>query len=74
LLIYNLNGIIFTHELEALCVAMMLRPGMREQQARITAEMLVTTDSWGVHTHGVKQLRGLLWERRAKALQVSSQT
>ena len=30
------------------------------EPARLTADILVTTDSWGVHTHGTKQLRGLL--------------
>jgi ureidoglycolate dehydrogenase (NAD+) len=34
--------------------------GMDEEDAGITADVLVTTDTWGVFTHGTKQLRGLL--------------
>jgi ureidoglycolate dehydrogenase (NAD+) len=38
----------------------MRRAGMTEVDARVTAEVLVTTDTWGTHTHGTKQLRNLL--------------
>lgn len=34
--------------------------GMRADDARVTADVLVTTDTWGVYTHGSKQLRPLL--------------
>ena len=37
----------------------MLRCGMRLPDARLTADVLVSTDTFGVHTHGVKQLRPL---------------
>jgi len=47
-------------DLEEFCVNAMLKAGLREEHARITAKVLVTTDMWGVHTHGTKQLRGLL--------------
>ena len=33
---------------------------MRPEDARVTADVLVTTDTWGVYTHGSKQLRPLL--------------
>ncbi len=47
-------------DLERLCVEAMARAGVSDEEARITADVLVTTDTWGVHTHGTKQLRGLL--------------
>ena len=42
------------------CLAAMLASGLSAEDARLTAEVLVTTDSWGVFTHGSRQLRGLL--------------
>ncbi len=47
-------------ELEEFCVNAMLKAGLSREHARVTAKVLVTTDTWGVHTHGTKQLRGLL--------------
>ncbi len=49
-----------TVTLEKFCVAAMVRAGMSDEDAAAVAEVLVTTDSWGTHTHGTKQLRGLL--------------
>ncbi|MHB9038764.1 MAG: Ldh family oxidoreductase [Armatimonadota bacterium] len=46
--------------LEAFCVEVMLKCGMRVDDARTTAKVLVATDAWGVHTHGTKQLRPLM--------------
>ena len=43
--------------LEAFCVTALKKTGLSEADARTTAEVLVTTDTWGVHTHGVKSLR-----------------
>lgn len=51
---------LFPQDLTAFCVAAMRRAGLNEEDARLTAEVLVTTDTWGVFTHGSKQLRGLL--------------
>lgn len=51
---------ILPKELEAFCIEAMLKSGIREEDSRITADVLVTTDTWGVHTHGTKQLRFLL--------------
>ncbi len=47
-------------KLEELCVAAMLKAGLKKKHAEITARVLVSTDLWGVFTHGTKQLRGLL--------------
>lgn len=42
------------------CVAAMLKFGLSQEDAALTADVLVTTDTWGVFTHGSRQLRGLL--------------
>jgi LDH2 family malate/lactate/ureidoglycolate dehydrogenase len=42
--------------LEALCVKAMMHSGMSELDANTTARVLVTTDTWGVFSHGTKQL------------------
>ena len=47
-------------DLEKICLDAMKKAGMSEEDARITADVLVTTDTWGVYTHGTKQLRPLL--------------
>lgn len=47
-------------KLRRFCVEAMLRAGLNEQHSQIAADVLVTTDTWGVHTHGTKQLRPLL--------------
>jgi ureidoglycolate dehydrogenase (NAD+) len=55
-------------DLRAFCVEAMLKAGMQESQARTTAEVLTTTDTWGVFTHGTKQLRPLLKHMRLGGL------
>jgi len=47
-------------DLEVFVIETMQRYGIREADARLAAEILVMTDSWGVHTHGTRQLRPLL--------------
>ena len=54
------NRVVLPRDLEAFCVEAMLRCGLREEDARVAAEVLVTTDTCGVYTHGSKQLRPLL--------------
>ena len=36
------------------------KAGVNETDARTTSEVLVTTDTWGVFTHGTKSLRGYI--------------
>ena len=48
------------HDLKNFCLAAMLKAGLSEADADLTAEVLVTTDTWGTFTHGTRQLRGLL--------------
>lgn len=54
--------------LDAFCMDVMQRCGMREEDARITADVLVTTDTWGTYTHGTKSLRGYIKRLRAGGL------
>ena len=47
--------------------------GVSEVDARTTAEVLVTTDAWGVFTHGTKCLRGYLRRLKAGGLRANAQ-
>lgn len=58
------NGKVSVSDLEAYCMRAMLKAGMREEDAQTTADVLVTSDTWGVYTHGTKQLRPLLIHMR----------
>lgn len=46
--------------LKEFSVTVMVRCGMREDDARTSAQVLVMNDSWGIFTHGTKQLLSLL--------------
>ena len=52
------------NKLEAFCIEALCKAGINDQDARITADVLVTTDTWGIFTHGTKSLRGYI--RRIK--------
>jgi LDH2 family malate/lactate/ureidoglycolate dehydrogenase len=45
-------------ELHAFCVTALTTAGISREDSQTTADVLVTTDTWGVFTHGVKSLRG----------------
>jgi ureidoglycolate dehydrogenase (NAD+) len=47
-------------DLSSFCVTALKAAGLHERDARTTAEALVLTDTWGVHTHGTKNLRGYI--------------
>jgi ureidoglycolate dehydrogenase (NAD+) len=59
---------IFAPDLELFCIDAMRRSGLSDEDARLTVEVLVTTDTWGTFTHGTRQLRGLLKNLRAGRL------
>lgn len=69
----TLNHPILPKDLETICIEMMLRAGLMDEHARLTAEVLVTTDTWGVHTHGTKQLRLLVKNFKMKRLDVRAE-
>ncbi|MGO9310739.1 MAG: Ldh family oxidoreductase [Spirochaetia bacterium] len=56
----DVSGKVRVEALESFCVRAMTKAGLSEGDARTSADVLVTTDTWGVHTHGTKQLRPLL--------------
>ena len=47
-------------ELAAFCVDAMQKTGLNEEDARLSVEVLVTTDTLGTFTHGTRQPRGLM--------------
>lgn len=47
-------------DLENFCVKALRNAGLAEDDARTSAQVLVTNDTWGIHTHGTRQFRGLL--------------
>lgn len=52
-------------QLMEFCLEALTHVGVSEPDARTTAEVLVTTDTWGVFTHGTKNLRGYIGRIRA---------
>jgi ureidoglycolate dehydrogenase (NAD+) len=52
-------------KLKAFCVEALLKVGMREADAFTVATVLVTTDTWGIFTHGARHLRNYLRKIRA---------
>jgi len=59
-------------DLTAFCIAAMRKAGLNEEDARLTAEVLVTTDTLGTFTHGTRQLRGLLKNIRSGRLSATA--
>ncbi|MEO7299335.1 MAG: Ldh family oxidoreductase [Verrucomicrobiota bacterium] len=53
--------------------AALVRVGLSRTDARTAAEVLVTTDAWGVFTHGTKCLRGYLRRLKAGGLRADAQ-
>ena len=51
--------------LQSFCREALLKVGVSHDDAEITADVLVTAESWGVHTHGTKLLPGYI--RRLQA-------
>jgi ureidoglycolate dehydrogenase (NAD+) len=45
------------NDLHAFCMTALRKVGVTEADARTVADVLVATDTWGVSTHGVKNLR-----------------
>ncbi len=60
-------------KLKQFCVEAMKKCGMSEAHARITAEILVTTDQMGTHSHGVVSLRQYLKRMREGGLKAQGE-
>jgi LDH2 family malate/lactate/ureidoglycolate dehydrogenase len=55
-------------KLHAFCTEALTRVGVGESDARTTADVLVTTDTWGTFTHGTKALRAYIRRLRGGGL------
>ncbi len=47
-------------ELQGFCADAMVRCGLSAEDAAVSAEVLTTTDTWGTHSHGTRQIRPLM--------------
>ncbi len=65
-------GGVSVEDLRAFCVAALRKVGVGEEDARTTADVLVTTDTWGVFTHGVKALTGYIRRIRAGGIRADA--
>ena len=54
--------------LDSFCIEALQKAGVSPAHAKIVADTLVTTDSWGVFTHGTKLLRDYIKRVRAGGL------
>ena len=59
--------------LKAFCIAALMKAGLTEEDSRLSAEVFVTTDSWGTFTHGTRQIRGLMKNVRNGRLNPTTQ-
>lgn len=66
------GGRVSREQIDEFCVEAMRCAGMTEADARVTADVLVTTDMWGTHTHGTKQLRNLMKNFRDGRMEVKA--
>jgi ureidoglycolate dehydrogenase (NAD+) len=55
-------------ELKAFVLQVLAKCGVGEEDAETTAEILVTTDTWGVYTHGTKALYAYTRRLRAQGI------
>lgn len=59
--------------LEKFCVEALVKTGMNRKNAKIAAEALITTDTFGVMTHGTKNLYQYIQKMRAGGLDAAAQ-
>jgi len=59
-------------DLEHFCQAVLRKCGMSDADARVAADVLVTTDTYGVYTHGVKCLAGYVRRLQAGGLKADA--
>src|SRR6185369_15053672 len=62
---------VLVQDLHAFCVEALTQSGVGETDARTTANVLVTTDTWGTFTHGTKALRAYIRRLRGGGLKNS---
>ena len=52
-------------DLERLCEVVLRKCGLSDADARVAADVLATTDTYGVYTHGTKCLAGYVARMKA---------
>ena len=62
---------VLVKDLHAFCVEALTQIGVGETDARTTADVLVTTDTWGTFTHGTKALRAYTRRLRGGGLRMN---
>jgi ureidoglycolate dehydrogenase (NAD+) len=62
---------VLVQDLHAFCVETLTKIGVGETDARTTADVLVTTDTWGTFTHGTKALRAYIRRLRGGGLRMN---
>ena len=60
-------------ELKRFSVETLLKSGVSEEDAKTTAEVLITTDTFGVMTHGTKNLKGYIQKMNAGGLDAKAE-
>ena len=65
-------GTVAVADLEPFCIAALRASGLSEADARLTADVLVTTDTFGVFTHGTKSLAGYVRRLEAGGLKAGA--
>ena len=66
------NSRVSFEALEEFCFRVFTSLGVCDADARITTDALVTTDAWGVHTHGTKLLTGYARRLRSGGLRTDA--
>ena len=51
---------VMPQDLRDFCARAMMRCGLTSADAAVSAQIFATTDAWGTHTHGTRQIRGLM--------------
>lgn len=59
--------------LEAFCKTALVREGMKEEYAGITARVLAQTDAFGTHSHGTKNLHNYIRKFRAGGIDIHAE-
>lgn len=59
-------------DLESFCEKSLIKEGMDEEDARITAEVLAETDAFGTHSHGTKNLHGYIKKFRVGGMDIKA--
>jgi len=60
-------------DLKAFCAQSLVKTGMSEKDARITAEVLAETDAYGTHSHGTVNLANYVKKAKAGGLDINAE-